>query len=647
MVKHRSTSWCIAGVALAAALLFSLLSWVSLSQSALAQSDQPEDALASITVNTTDPAINDDGLCSVVEAVTNANVDAVIYDDCAIGSGNDTISLPADAVIIFTVANNNTGGSNALPVITSTMTIRGNGATLVRNAAVAPNFRFFHVAAGGNLTLNELGLNNGYAEIIASTVQLFLGGGAIINEGTLHINDSSLSFNQASFGGAIYSQPITGSLSINNTRFTSNRADFTGGALQNAGRATITGGILRLNEAGTDGGAILHESSTMTVTNATLQDNIADGSGAGILARAVTTDSRLSIQTTNLISNVASINAGAIYNTASNGLTSSVEIAGSTLSANRADSTNSNEGAGGGILNGWAQGNNGGVARLVVSKSSVLDNVAQSGGGIANLDATGYATRTAQILITQSTLARNTAAGLGSQRGSGGGLFNKNGVATVANSTFSANQALGDDITLGGRGGAIVNIGGSITTTLHLLNSTLANNEASQAGGAIAVVRQLTTTATAMEVGNSLIVSNALTITQSVSNAAVLAALVSPQVITGTDSCSLEGGTSTSLGGNIEDHATCGFNLATDLKNTDVALGALADNGGPTLTHLISSGGPASERGIDAICNAAPVNGVDQRGVERPQVTHCDTGAIELEGATSFFPQIYLRFSFH
>lgn len=649
MLKQGFFAWRTASVALGVALLLLTLAWVTLRQPVFAANDQPADTLATITVNTNNPSISDNGLCSIIEAIENANFDALVHDDCAAGSGNDTIVLPNDAVMIFTTTHNATDGGNALPVITSTIAILGNGTTLVRDI-IAPSFRFFDVAATGNLSLDELGMRNGRVGLVG-TSQVLLGGGAILNQGTLHISNSNLSYNRAGYGGAIYSEVVTGSLSLNNTTFSYNVADLYGGAIYNYGPGVISGGLLRYNQAGTSGGAIVQDSSTLTVTNATLRDNMTAGSGAGIATRTAVTHSYLWIRGTSIISNAAAVNGGGIYNSASNGLTSVVDVAGSAIAANRVTSTNAGEGVGGGVANGWPTGNNGGVAEMRVRQSTVRDNVAQTGGGLANLDASGYPTRTAQLVVSQSTLSHNIAAGTGSQRGAGGGLYNSNATATVANSTLSANQALGDDLTAGGRGGGIANVGRGVTTTVQIVNSTLAYNQATQAGGGIAVLGQVVTRPTTIQVGNSLIVSNVLTVTQNVSNALVLATMAAPQVIVGTESCSIENGASSSLGGNIEDGTTCNLNTAADLQNTQVVLGPLANNGGPTLTHLITHTGPAYNSGVDALCTAAPVNGVDQRGVVRPQEGRCDIGAVELEPVIDptrelYFPQIYLNSSF-
>jgi len=68
--------------------------------------------------------------------------------------------------------------------------------------------------------------------------------------------------------------------------------------------------------------------------------------------------------------------------------------------------------------------------------------------------------------------------------------------------------------------------------------------------------------------------------------------------------------------------------------NTAPLLGPLADNGGPTWTHALLAGSPAIDAADDAACVAPPINGVDQRGVARPQGVGCDVGAFErVEGA--------------
>jgi hypothetical protein len=90
----------------------------------------------------------------------------------------------------------------------------------------------------------------------------------------------------------------------------------------------------------------------------------------------------------------------------------------------------------------------------------------------------------------------------------------------------------------------------------------------------------------------------------------------------------------TSRGGNLVDDTTCGLTVAGDQQGVDPLLGPLADNGGPTRTHLPGPGSPAIDGGVASNCPAT-----DQRGVARPQdgdddgSAVCDAGAVEVEGA--------------
>jgi cysteine-rich repeat protein len=61
-------------------------------------------------------------------------------------------------------------------------------------------------------------------------------------------------------------------------------------------------------------------------------------------------------------------------------------------------------------------------------------------------------------------------------------------------------------------------------------------------------------------------------------------------------------------------------------------LGALADNGGPTVTHAIAATSPAFDAGDPAGCSRddGALLTTDQRGVTRPQFGRCDIGAFEL-----------------
>jgi len=104
-------------------------------------------------------------------------------------------------------------------------------------------------------------------------------------------------------------------------------------------------------------------------------------------------------------------------------------------------------------------------------------------------------------------------------------------------------------------------------------------------------------------------------------------------------------GTMISQGFNLTGSGTgCGLGGAGDVTVTPAnvftnVLGVLANNGGPTKTHALLPGSPAIDAGNDSICAADPINGLDQRGVARPQGPACDIGAYELILPVLNFPQ--------
>jgi len=83
-----------------------------------------------------------------------------------------------------------------------------------------------------------------------------------------------------------------------------------------------------------------------------------------------------------------------------------------------------------------------------------------------------------------------------------------------------------------------------------------------------------------------------------------------------------------SHGYNLSSGFTCinYLNNASDKNGVDSGLGALANNGGPTLTQLPQAGSPLIDGGV---C----VNGIitDQRGFSRPSGAACDIGAVEVQ----------------
>jgi len=114
---------------------------------------------ASITVTSTADTVANDGVCTLREAITSANSDAVsgaAAGECTAGSGADSISFAVNYTI--------TTGSQ-LPVVTTPITVNGNGAanTIIQGAAASQTgtHRIFEISGTGNLTLNDVTVANG------------------------------------------------------------------------------------------------------------------------------------------------------------------------------------------------------------------------------------------------------------------------------------------------------------------------------------------------------------------------------------------------------------------------------------------------------------------------------------------------------
>jgi len=168
----------------------------------------------------------------------------------------------------------------------------------------------------------------------------------------------------------------------------------------------------------------------------------------------------------------------------------------------------------------------------------------------------------------------------------GGAIYNTNGGATVSNSTFSANVA-------GGTGGAIYSYPDSRPELpFTITHCTFTANYAPGGFGAIAVN---TYGGGGIALYNSLLVGNVDSDHET--------------------NC----GSVTTGSGNIDGDGSCPDSQQMDLSALDTAL---ADNGGPTLTHALLAGSIAINAGDPQYCTRT-----DQRGVQR--MGRCDAGAFE------------------
>ncbi len=256
------------------------------------------------------------------------------------------------------------------------------------------------------------------------------------------------------------------------------------------------------------------------------------------------------------------------------------------------------------ITNSTVSGHNGGLGgaiyssggTLIIANSIFSDNISTSyGGGIAN---------TGVLTITDSTFSGNT----GGEFAGGGAIYSDDSL-TITNSTFSNNTS--------GRG-AIFN-GGPATIT----NSTFTGNSGVNDGGG-GVYNQGTLTITNSTFsGNSANVGGDIYQLGSSSILNLYNNILANSVSGGH--CEIGDGTISGNNNLIENTTSaCGFTNGVNgnITGSDPDLGALT--GSPAYFPL-NSGSLAINAGNDANCPST-----DQRGVTRPQGSHCDIGAYEV-----------------
>ena len=258
-----------------------------------------------------------------------------------------------------------------------------------------------------------------------------------------------------------------------------------------------------------------------------------------------------------------------------------ISLADSTVSGNVSG------GSGGGI---YSDNNVVSLADSTVSGNSTLNDEA-NGGGVYN--------RRGDLSFTNSTLSGN------SSGGSGGGVGTSSGNISLTNSTVSGNNA-------GNFGGGL----SSEASSILLVNSTVADNLASVTGGGISFRNGSSNQDDLLTLQNSIVARNEDNgVAPDVSSLNFQNALIIESSLIGD-----------TTGSGITFAAGTG-----NFLNQPARLGPLADNDGPTQTHALLVGSPATNGGNNALALDESGNPLttDQRGEERFVFGTVDIGAFE------------------
>jgi len=335
---------------------------------------------AVIIVDGSDSTVVADGVCSLREALNNANSDAdTTGGDCAPGSGADTIQVLTD-VTLTDLDHTTVFTTFGTPAITSEVAIEGNGFTVARDSAAEP-FGLFDVQAGGALTMTSITVSGGDA---------VYGGGIYSFRAPVVADDINVTGNSASSSGAgLYIFGGGADLILTNSTVSGNTSELSGGGIAVGGygpgddaTADISGTVISGNYALAFGGGVANYGQEVTIADSTLSGNDAFAGGA------VSSDAVAAILRTTISDNSATYGGGLSTTfggsvvltdaTVSNNMgvfrggglygdpTSSISLVNATLSGNTA-------GLGGGVYN---------LGDTEIRLSTFLGGDAPSGGGI-------------------------------------------------------------------------------------------------------------------------------------------------------------------------------------------------------------------------------------------------------------------------
>ena len=447
-----------------------------------------------------------------VGCFVNELVDAI---NTANASPNpDTIELEADCVYLFRDVDNYTDrqgtpteedGGNALPVIYTTITINGNDARFMRDIVQGtPEFRFFKIITDGDLTLNDISMENGEVQSY-----MYNFGGAIWNAGgVLTLNNVSLTQNSAEDGGGAI-ENSEGEVTINESSLTENSANW-GGAIRNRGTLTINGGSTFSNNSAVVGGAIDNRriltiyglSGGYTLYGITFESNSAGNSGGAISSSDTNGNAQLSIRRVVFRDNTSGSYGGAVNAELGH---QTFEILGSSFTGNYSGTYSGavNIREIGSVVSviedtsfkGNTSGENGGAIKIGANSPSTINNcefdnnsAVISGGAILSysdmsISSSQFTANTAgsrgggvfagnvnNVVSLDDVLVENNYAGV-----NGGGIYLSYGPFNIANSVIQGNQA---DM----HGGGIFNEEGIVTISAE---TRLEDNTAQHNGGGI------------------------------------------------------------------------------------------------------------------------------------------------------------------
>ena len=228
-----------------------------------------------ITVTGTGDSLANNGVCTLREAIINANNNAATWSDCAAGSGADVINLPAGTITLTINGRNEALAATGDLDITDSLTINGNAAgTIVNGGGVD---RVFDVDDPGlfNPPLGAISVTFNNFTITGGSVQGDGGGVRVDTNGSLAMNGMTITGNGGNNDGGGVKVEGSATLTMTNCTVSGNSISLLYGGIRNDGTLTITSCTITNNHGlGGRGQGV----GSLGVTN--LRNTIIAGNGA-------------------------------------------------------------------------------------------------------------------------------------------------------------------------------------------------------------------------------------------------------------------------------------------------------------------------------------------------------------------------------